>query len=122
VTRYTTKKSAGSSKPEDSCPVQESHVKMNGETMLGCSIGISATPDPDTIYYTTNSIAAILDVSFAGPLYPLESIVEHIEGRCMREGSFSALSMFKETIDCVGIVALEHLVFAIIGRATCRWR
>jgi hypothetical protein len=88
---------------------------MNDEAMLRCNSGVSPTLDPDTIYYTKTSIAAIFDVSFAWPFYPFESIVKHIEGRFMRKESLPALSMFKGIIGCIGIITLEYLVAPLPG-------
>jgi hypothetical protein len=45
--------------------LKKAGARMNDEAMLRCNSGVSPTLDPDTIYYTKTSIAAIFDVSFA---------------------------------------------------------
>lgn len=67
-------------------------------------------PDPDTVYYTRTDSPHILDVSLAGPFYPMDRIVEHIKGRCIRAGSLPAIPLLDEIIENVGIVGLEHPV------------
>jgi hypothetical protein len=40
----------------------------------------------------------------------MDNIVEHILGRCEREGSLPAMHMLNQTIERVGIVSLQHLI------------
>lgn len=45
----------------------------------------------------------------------MDSIVEHMLGRCQWEGSLPALPVLRETIENVGIVGLGHIVAPLPG-------
>jgi hypothetical protein len=78
-------------------PCKRAVVRTNGAAMLG-----PTNPDPYTIYYTKTSITDIHDFSFAGPFYPLESIVEHIRvAVCAREVSLLLLRSRRRLIPLV---------------------
>jgi len=90
-------------------------TRINGVTMLRPGDPSAFTPDPDTVYYTKISMPHVHDVSVAGPFCPMDSIVQHIEQRCIRENSLPALPVLRETIEGAGIVSLGHIVAPLPG-------
>jgi hypothetical protein len=90
-------------------------VRVNGKSMLRREGEPDPTPDPDTVYYTKTSLLHVFDVSIAGPFYPMEKMIEHIQRRCGKEGSLLGLRTLKETIENIGMVSLEHLVAPLPG-------
>jgi hypothetical protein len=90
-------------------------MRVNGVGMLRPKGEPIPPPDPDTVYYTKTSLPHVLDVSVAGPFWPIEAMGEHIQSRCSKERSLPALRKLNEVVESIGFVSLQHIIAQLPG-------